>query len=1198
MSADSDRNLIVGLLALQLDFINQDQLVTALLAWNQNKAEPLEAVFLEQKLVDTTTAELITSLVEQRTSLEKELAVSLVGEKELDALNTEIESSKAPELYRSIQTLLSSDGMNAGQSAASGTEDSNTLIKSPSAVDPGNSAVETQDGAGIASTFREDIYQVLRLHAQGGLGEVFVAHDRELNRQVALKQIRVANADDLAARNRFLLEAEVTGRLEHPGVVPVYGMGKYPDGRPYYAMRFIRGNSLKDEVKKFHASNQEPYSGAIGLALRKLLDRFTDVCETIEYAHSRGVLHRDLKPDNIMLGPYGETLVVDWGLAKAAGRSDGLHSGGEATLLPNSASGSAPTMMGSVIGTPAFMSPEQARGQLDMIGPASDVYSLGATLYYILTGKIAALGDATDSQSDVQSILDRVGRGTIPPPRECHPKLPKALNAICAKAMRHDPDERYRTAMELAEDVERFLADEPVAAHPDSFATKAKRWIKNHQTLAASVASVVVLSTIGLGIFSSLLRAKQNELAQANQDLTVAEKVAVDAAANAEARRSEAEAAKSETEAALLAEQLANKNLKQFSVFLQNQILATAKPKGAGGLGREVTVIDALEEAEKSVPDIFAKTPSAEMTVRDGLASTWHSLGMLDRAEENAKRAVELVKQLNFSDDSYLHVQGTYASILREQGKYEQAIEVGRQVVKGFESFHGSAHESTLTAVSNLGITLTNAGKLGEARKIYDSAYATAKSLHGLDHPSSFPIQTNFAEVLREGDSEDRIRAGRMMENLSKAQLEQLGEMHPESIIGANNLATFRAEEGDFDNAIVLMQSVVDRQAVVLGEDHPDRIVAISNLGLMTFQAGNPIGLKVLKQAWEIAEGKLGAKHPISLNSLDLYANSLASTGELDDALPLIRQVVDGFVETLGMSNPDTLTAINNLANAYEQVGNLESAIAWQEKVVEAGRKIYGSEHPQNILWSINYARLLASSGRLEEASDLMSVVATIKLEVDGEESEETWEVHQELANMLSSAGRNKDALKVYDRVRTWMSQAGIAESDPRILNLWLIGSLVLRQDDQVDASVSRLQSLVELFEREFPKPDDSQRMQLRGYFAELATGELLLGRYESAEQHAASSLDIAQELIPEDWRTANAESLLGASYARQGDLEKAKPLLESGHDGITSLQDYLPSRIVLASFDRLIWLFGQLKDDAEMEKWRTAKEAYQSSGD
>src|SRR5262245_25800241 len=270
-------------------------------------------------------------------------------------------------------------------------------------------------------------YRVLRSHAEGGLGEVLVAYDEELDREVALKQLHPQFADQARNRERFVREARLTGLLEHPGVVPIYGLGTYPDGRPFYAMRLIKGDSLRQAIERHHAA---PAAARRPLGLRLLLARFVNVCNAVAYAHSKGIIHRDLKPDNVMLGEFGETLVVDWGLAKPLA-SGGAHSSpspstvegrGEADpchppLLPPRGeggvhrSGSDLTAAGGVLGTPAYMSPEQAAGKLDELGPASDVYSLGATLYHLLVGRAPFDG------RNMVDVLNRVRRGAFVPPR-------------------------------------------------------------------------------------------------------------------------------------------------------------------------------------------------------------------------------------------------------------------------------------------------------------------------------------------------------------------------------------------------------------------------------------------------------------------------------------------------------------------------------------------------------------------------------------------------------------------------------------------------------------------------------------------------------------------------------------------------------------------------------------------------------------
>jgi serine/threonine protein kinase len=341
---------------------------------------------------------------------------------------------------------------------------------------------------------RFDIQQV---HAQGGMGVVFLARDQEIDRTVALKQIKSQLAEDEDSRSRFLLEARITGRLEHPGIVPIYALGSDATGRPYYAMRLIRGESLLEVLERFHSPRGASHNPRHRMPeLRKLLQRFVDVCNAVDYAHSKGVIHRDLKPSNIMVGKYGETLVVDWGLAKVIGSDEDIALTTRMVRNPGNDS-STSTRVGTTIGTPAYMSPEQAAGRNDELTPATDVYSLGATLYHLLTGVLPHEVD-----DDVGVAFARLELGGVAPPTARSAWLPKPLSSICMKALAMTPEGRYASARALSDDIERWLGDEPVRAHKESWSERGYRWVRNHRTLATSmmVGYLVAAAAVVIGV--------------------------------------------------------------------------------------------------------------------------------------------------------------------------------------------------------------------------------------------------------------------------------------------------------------------------------------------------------------------------------------------------------------------------------------------------------------------------------------------------------------------------------------------------------------------------------------------------------------------------------------------------------------------------------------------------------------------------
>ncbi len=298
----------------------------------------------------------------------------------------------------------------------------------------------------------EGRYQVLRSHARGGLGEILVALDTELKRQVALKVIQSSHANDPVSQARFVLEAQVTGGLEHPGIVPVYGLGRDADGRPYYVMRFIEGETLKAAIMRFHGREgrqEDPRDREV--LFRRLLQSFVAACNAVAYAHSRGVVHRDLKPENIMLGPFGETLVVDWGIVKTleSREPEDRKEGGTSADREDPSL----TLPGSAVGTPRYMSPEQASGSSMMW--ERRVISMVWERPFIACSSAMLLSPRTMC---TRFWIVFAGASSLHP-GGYDARLTPALEAICLKAMALRPEERFGSALALATEIEQWLAD-------------------------------------------------------------------------------------------------------------------------------------------------------------------------------------------------------------------------------------------------------------------------------------------------------------------------------------------------------------------------------------------------------------------------------------------------------------------------------------------------------------------------------------------------------------------------------------------------------------------------------------------------------------------------------------------------------------------------------------------------------------------
>jgi serine/threonine protein kinase len=458
------RGVLPGLLALTNRLTTQDEFLDTVKFCSSDPDLTLDDALLQRRCIDEQERHVLRSLAElqvQRTSFPLEDVVMAM------CPNAE------------VQLAIASLGVGLGS------------LLERSSRPPLSGLGDDSSASSIGTTYMGQRFRILNFHARGGLGEVMQAEDAELNRSVALKQIRGDLAHDPRSRSRFVLEARITGMLEHTGVVPIYALGQHPDGRPYYAMRLVHGETLLDAITRLHwPSSGTRKSSRLGrnLAFRELVTRFVVVCETVQFAHDRHILHRDIKPENIMLSEYGETLLVDWGLAKIQDQSESTTVGNQATL----AAAGHVTRPGQRMGTPGYMSPEQESGRLEHLGPSTDIYSLGATLLHLLTGQ------RPDSASVQVSVP---GQQPVGVRQSADRTVPAALRAACAKAMQSNPQDRYESAQQFAEDIRRWLADEPVSAWREPLLHRLGRNLRKHPGIVWGLifsALAVVLALVAI----------------------------------------------------------------------------------------------------------------------------------------------------------------------------------------------------------------------------------------------------------------------------------------------------------------------------------------------------------------------------------------------------------------------------------------------------------------------------------------------------------------------------------------------------------------------------------------------------------------------------------------------------------------------------------------------------------------------------
>jgi serine/threonine protein kinase/tetratricopeptide (TPR) repeat protein len=775
-------------------------------------------------------------------------------------------------------------------------------------------------------------YKLLEQIGEGGMGTVWVAEQTQpVRRKVALKLIK-AGMDSKTVLSRFSAERQALALMDHPNIAKVLDGGATESGRPFFAMEYVKGVPFTK------------YCDDARLSIAERLALFVPVCQAVQHAHQKGIIHRDLKPSNILICLYdGQPVpkVIDFGLAKAIHQPLTEH-----TLY---------TAHGLMMGTPLYMSPEQAEFNNLDVDTRTDIYALGVILYELLTGttplekkqfKEAAWQEMLRliKDEEPQRPSTRLSGSAVLPSvaaqRRLEPvKLTRLvrgeLDWIVMKCLEKDRGRRYETANGLARDIGRYLHDEPVEACPPSTGYRLRKFAGKHRTGLVAAGSLVTLLLLATVVCTwQAVRATRAELAA----LASLQETEMARAAEAEQRRL-AEAAERASRAAADAEKKSKETAlareaetRAVLDFVENRVFAAARPQGQeGGLGRDVTVRRAIDAALPFLDTSFHDQPLLEARLRMTMGNSFYYLGEAKIAAEQYQAARRLYTKHRGPDhpdtlSSMNNLADTYAVL----GRQADALKLREETLSLFKAKLGPDHPQTLMSMSNLADTYAVLGRQADALKLREETLSLRKAKLGPDHPQTLMSMSNLANSYSDlGRHADAIKLHEETLTLFKAKL---GPDHPHTLMSMSNLANSYASLGRHADALKLREETLSLQKAKLGPDHPNTLVSMYNLANSYAAIGRDAdALKLREQTLELYETKLGPTHPYTLGAMNNLAMSLATASDVKlRDLPRAFELAKRATEL----SPREANIWGTLGTARYRTGDSKAAIADLEKAI------------------------------------------------------------------------------------------------------------------------------------------------------------------------------------------------------------------------------------------------------------------------
>lgn len=816
-------------------------------------------------------------------------------------------------------------------------------------------------------------YEIVREIHRGGQGVVYLARQLSTSRQVALKVMREGPFASTGDRARFDREVRILAQLRHPNIVAIHDSGRaaghdffvmdYVDGRPLDAWAEAHTRRIADRI----ASRADSRA-----ALRAVLNVFAKTCDAVAAAHRLGVIHRDLKPGNILVDGAGEPRVLDFGLAKV---TDESHSPDGETRRA--------TQAGQFVGSLPWSSPEQARGMQEHVDVRTDVYALGVVLYRMLTGRFPY-----DVSGNIRDSIDNILTATPRPPRSIGAAVDADVETIVLKCLEKQPERRYQGASEVSREIARYLAGESIEARRSSRWYVVRKALRRHWVVSSALLVVFTVIAASAVVLSFMYR----------------EQTRLRVEAETQSRKSA-----------------------RTTAFLQD-MLASADPNQA--MGRALTVREVLDAASEKLKSESAGDPEVASAIHRTLGQTYQSLGEFEKSERHQRAALELGRGAVGEDhrDTLTALNG-WASALASLDRFDEAEAMFRQCLASRERVLGPHDPDTLDSAHNLADFLRNRGRWDDAEKLLTQTLSDSIRILGAEHPDTLITKKILAGLWQDrGKSEEAERA---LREVLETQKRVLGPRAPHTIGTMHYLALVLKSDGRLDEAEPLYREMIGVQNEVLGPDHPDSLKLMNSYGrLLAAKQEFEEAERVYRETIARQREKLGDEHIDTLITHNNLALLMQDQRRLDEAEPIARSVLETGQRVLGEDHPDVLIWMNNLGNLLFKKSDFEEAEPIYRRVLELRRRVLTENHSATHTSLYNAAQVLVELGRFDEAEPLARECLGDPNEEAGSPRFDTTLSRNLLARVLIGQSRAAEAEPL---IRTALESAVATAGNPNI---------------------------------------------------------------------------------------------------------------------------------------------------------------------